>query len=121
MSNGKDLSSVEQIAACLLYYFQAGLDAHQALADGVRGVSVPSPSPEDLRAVLDSAPITRWKSVLPVAEHLAETAIANAERDPMDVARDVANTVRRGQNFIEKFTGKKGVSELAEQIRRGSK
>lgn len=117
MPNGNDLSAVEQIAACLLFYFQAGLDAHAALADGARGVSVPSPSMDDLRVVLENAPIARWKSVMPVAEHLATLAGRDVDRNPVDVAHDVARLVRKGQGILEGFTGKKSVSELAEQIR----
>lgn len=103
--HGNTLSATERLAAALLFYFQAGLDAQEVLVAGARGVSVPSPSEDDLRAVVDATPMARWRSVQPVAEALARDIVKHADRDPVDVARDVVSTVRRGQEFIERITG----------------
>lgn len=113
-----NLSASERVAAAMLFYFQAGLDAHAAIKDGARAVSVPSPSLEDLERVIEQTPIARWKSVLPVAEALIDDAVKNAERDPVDVGRDVLNVVRRGQKIVEKLTGggPKDIRDLASQV-----
>lgn len=123
MSNGKTLSPHERLAACFLFFFQAGMDAKTALSEGAARVNVPTPSEEDLHRVMDSTGIGTWRGVEPFARAMAEHVANNTARNPVDVARDVANVVRRGQQALEKFAGGPvDIANLGEQFgKRGRK
>lgn len=115
--SGKKLQPHERLAACFLFFFRAGVDAKDALSDGAKRVGVPLPSDEDLEQVMEDTGIGTWKGVEPFAEAVARSIAEQAPRDPMSVARDVVDVVRRGQQALEKFAGPAGSVDINGALR----
>ena len=112
MPGSTNLSNRDQLAAILLYYFRAGQDSKGVLGRDTEYLEVPSPSLDDLEQLTRTTSMRMWKSVEAIASVLVEQILASEPRNPLDLAREVVQTVQKGKTVLEAFTSSPSVRRI---------
>jgi hypothetical protein len=108
MAPKKELTNTESLCAILLFFFQSGMDAASVVSEGGGGIEVNMPTEDDLETIRKRTPVAMWDSMLGVSEHLVTRIVETEPRNPLNLARESANVVRRGHEFLQHLTSPDG-------------